>query len=383
MVTHKKYVSLLSLMIFSSSMNLNAQSYDETKLMVTAAAAVVATAGVVWYACQPYSPEALVRQVETIEEKFYALDTKFNFPTISSDFRKEFAIADEVERMGTKEAAHYWDVSIPSLDEDALYKYTGISGIVDGTFHSVCTQLIDEISYLESKFPKTIQREKDPEIKLCLQENLIDLETIHYGCLFLDKLFTYHKPYFELHDLSKKLSLQYAQQLSVLFSYIPGHSPSLYVNVKRTHQLLADIQKLQALIASVTSRYPNLREQATNLSNDLSRLFNNMIRDPRYDLDIYNLQLAEQLRLERLRNQMLRDQLYHSYQEPTTHVYVDIECTTHTAPTKKNKQQETPAPAAPAPTATAQPSSETKSEKPATLETNSPSIFDPEYGMCI
>ena len=359
MANHKKYVPLLSLMILSSSLSFSSQNYSKTELFGIAAA-LTATAGAIWYACQPYSYEQLNQQVSDLEDKSDSFIESLNNPARFYELANSHA-------------------ALKSLQEQDLYTCTGISGIADGTFHNTCRRLINKANCVIGRISKAITYQKDSEIIFCLTIRQTTAKDIRDGLLYIDTLFTYHKPYFELHNLTKKLSLQYSQELTAL-TYSYEQVRSLY-SFKRVNQLAADFNRLNIMLSDeATRRYPILRSEAEYLSYDLSCICNHMISDPRYALDLYNEQLAEELRLERLRNQMLRHQMYHSYQEPTTHVYVDIQYTTKPTPAKKNKQQETPI--APTQTATppaSTPVSETKSEKPATLDTSSTSIFDPQY----
>lgn len=358
-MANKKYIPLLSLMILSSSSSFGSQNYSKTEL-VGIAAALTAAAAALWYACQPYSYEQLNQQVSDLEDESDRLIESLHNSARWYEFCNSHA-------------------ALQTVQEQDLYTCTGISGIADGTFHDTCTQLINKANCVIGRISKAITYQKDSETIFCLTIRQTTTKDIRDGLLYIDTLFTYHKPYFALHALTTKLSLQYSQELrAVTYSY--EHVRSFYT-LHRVRQLSADLKKLQTLLSDEASRrYPNVRSEAEYLSYDLACICNQMISDPRYALDLYNEQLEEQLRLERWRNQMLRDQLYHSYQEPTTHVHVDIQYTIDTTPTKAPKKQT--APVEPTPTAITPPSkpaSETKIEKPATLDTSSTSIFDPQY----
>lgn len=262
MVVNKKTISFLTLsLLLGSSL---AQSADTNNTPKT-----VALASAIAYTCQPDTSETaeeLLKQAALIEEKNYALQNRFTFPNAESCPQYASEMADEVERMGTKEAAGDWDAFIKSFPEDNLFKYVDISGIVDGTFHTACTELIESAHNLASKFPKAILQEEDQEIKACLEEALEDLETLEFGLLFLDKLFTQHKHFFEIAELSNELASTYGEEFITL-------TCQLDFSAEKDQQLAADLKKLQTLLADKKSgRYPLLNAMQEEVLDDLLAL---------------------------------------------------------------------------------------------------------------
>jgi DNA repair ATPase RecN len=177
---------------------------------------------------------------------------------------------------------------------------------------SLVQQLRKHIRNLENRY---LQYEDQQRLR-SMRQLLNNAEELSSKIALLAEALEYHRNYFNIYDTIDTTRNRYLQEITILESgrysmeeeikrYVLGASNSQYPLRNFVIDITADIEKMESKIRALGHRYPAKEQYAEGLVNCLVAIKNIVVRDPRYQQELY---AYERARLQRLQVEAIKMQ---------------------------------------------------------------------------